>query len=71
MTQTAMKLKIDGMHCDACVRRVTAALQKLPTVAVDRVTVGEADIVFDVSRLQTNQIIEAVDAIGFRAEVAP
>ena len=71
MTQTAMKLKIDGMHCDACVRRVTAALQKLPTVAVDRVTVGEADLVFDVSRLQTNQIIEAVDAIGFRAEVAP
>jgi copper chaperone len=70
MPQTAIKLKIDGMHCDACVRRVTAALQKLPAVAVDRVAIGEADIVFDASRLQPQAIVDSVDAIGFHAEVA-
>lgn len=69
MTQTAMKLKIDGMHCDACVRRVTAALQKVPTVAVNHVGIGEADLVFDASGLQQQAILDAVDAIGFHAEV--
>ena len=24
MSETGLKLKVDGMHCDACVRRVTA-----------------------------------------------
>ncbi len=71
MAQTALKLKIDGMHCDACVRRVTAALTKLPAVVLNRVTIGEADLVFDESRLPAKAIIEAVDAIGFHAEVAP
>ena len=35
-------LTIDGMHCDACVRRVTQALGGLPGVRVESVTIGEA-----------------------------
>ena len=67
MTKTALKLKIDGMHCDACVRRVTASLQKLPSVHVDHVAVGEAELAFDPSSVQ-QQILNAIDSIGFHAE---
>lgn len=35
---------IDGMHCDACVRRVTHALDELPGVRVSSVTIGTAHV---------------------------
>ncbi|HVK75399.1 MAG TPA: heavy metal-associated domain-containing protein [Kofleriaceae bacterium] len=31
---------IDGMHCQACVRRVRAAVEKVPGVTVDDVSIG-------------------------------
>ncbi|RRA50060.1 heavy-metal-associated domain-containing protein [Acidipila sp. EB88] len=37
-------LAIDGMHCDACVRRVTQALGSLPGVRVESVKIGEARV---------------------------
>ena len=36
-------IAIDGMHCDACVRRVTAALAQLPGVRVQHVEIGRAE----------------------------
>ncbi len=35
-------LKIDGMHCGSCVRRVSQALAATPGVVVNEVTVGAA-----------------------------
>jgi len=35
-------LRIDGMHCGACVRRVSQALASTPGIAVDEVRVGAA-----------------------------
>jgi copper chaperone CopZ len=35
-------LKIDGMHCGACVRRVSQALAATPGVVVNDVRVGAA-----------------------------
>lgn len=35
---------IDGMHCDACVRRITAALAQVPGVRVHRVEIGRAEV---------------------------
>ena len=34
------ELAVDGMHCQACVRRVRAALAALPGVVVDEVAIG-------------------------------
>jgi copper chaperone len=42
--EIVLNLKIDGMHCDACVRRVTQALGKVPNTHVDRVQVGSATV---------------------------
>ncbi|MGA9060890.1 MAG: cation transporter [Terracidiphilus sp.] len=36
------KLKIDGMHCGSCVRRVSQALAATPGVVVNEVSVGAA-----------------------------
>jgi copper chaperone len=35
-------LKIDGMHCGSCVRRVNQALASVPGVVVKEVRVGAA-----------------------------
>jgi copper chaperone len=37
-------LRIDGMHCGACVRRVTMALNKVEGTAVEEVQVGIARV---------------------------
>ena len=38
------KLRIENMHCDACVRRVRQALEKLEGVQVGDVRVGSARV---------------------------
>ncbi len=37
-------LKIDGMHCGSCVRRVSQALASAPGVVVNEVSVGKATL---------------------------
>lgn len=64
-----IKLAIDGMHCDACVRRVTNALSGVQGVRVDSVEVGSASVGFDPAAVAPEQIAAAVDKIGFKAHV--
>ena len=42
--QQDFHLAIEGMHCDTCVRRATAALQQVPDVGVVAVMVGAATV---------------------------
>jgi copper chaperone len=37
-------LAIEGMHCGACVRRVTQALQRVPGTTVEEVRIGAARV---------------------------
>ena len=64
-----LRLKIDGMHCMACVKRVTAALEKIPGVRVDAVEVGSARVGYNPSQATTEQITAAIGKIGFNAQV--
>ena len=41
------QFKIAGMHCQACVRRVTAAIEKVGGVKTSKVDIGSADVEFD------------------------
>jgi copper chaperone len=68
MTETA-KLSIEGMHCGACVRRVSSALEALPGVGVEAVEIGSATVSLD-EGIPTETIVAAVEAIGFPARVA-
>lgn len=67
MTNQELKLTIGGMHCGACVRRVTAALQKVEGVDVKSVEVGSAAVVFDADKTPKEEIVDAVNKIGFAA----
>ena len=59
------QLKIGGMHCQACVRRVTAAIEKVDGFKSANVAVGSAKVEFDPEKTSEEQIAEAVRAIGF------
>ncbi len=58
-----MKIAIDGMHCDACVRRVKKALEKVPGITVENVAVGSADIAAD--EAHTPAVLEAIRDAGY------
>ena len=58
-------LKIDGMHCQACVRRVTAAIEKVAGPESAKVEIGSAAVKFDPEKTSEQAIAEAVRAIGF------
>jgi copper chaperone CopZ len=67
--QKGLKLSIDGMHCEGCVRRVAAALQGVKGVQVGSVAVGSAQTTFDPSQTSAGEIVAVIDRIGFSARV--
>ena len=62
-------LLIEGMHCDACVRRVTNALNGVEGVRVESVEVGSANVAFDAGTVAPEQIAAVVNRIGFTAHI--
>jgi copper chaperone len=67
--ENTLNLAIEGMHCEACVRRVTSALQSVEGVAVKSVEVGAAKVVFDAAETSAQDITAALDRNGFPARV--
>jgi copper chaperone len=57
------------MHCGACVRRVTTALQGVEGVTVKSVEVGLAKVAFDAAETSAQDIAAALDRNGFPARV--
>jgi copper chaperone len=64
-----IKLKIDGMHCDGCVRRVTQALNAAGGIQVNSVEVGSASVTVDPAQVSPERIKAALENIGFTARV--
>lgn len=65
-----MRLAIEGMHCQGCVNRVRGALSRLEGVEVDSVEVGSAEVRFDDARTEADEVVQAVNRIGFTAREA-
>ncbi len=61
-------LRIDGMHCGACVRRATQALQKVPGAEVQEVQIGAARVVVP-SEASSTSLIESLQKAGFPAHL--
>lgn len=68
--QQTLKVTIDGMHCGACIRRVTTALQSVPGVQINAVQIGSADVSFNPADLNPAQITAVIDRIGFTTRSA-
>jgi copper chaperone len=60
-----MKLAIEGMHCQACVRRVEKALGAVEGAEVDKVEIGSAAVGVDAAREQA--VLDAVKKAGYEA----
>lgn len=64
-------LHIDGMHCGACVRRVSQALASVEGLTVNEVRVGAARIGSAQETAPIELALEAVAKAGFTAHLEP
>lgn len=64
---STLNLKIDGMHCGACVRRVDQALNTVPGIKVEEVRVGAARVSGDA--ITSEAVLNAVNKAGYAAHV--
>ncbi len=64
-----IKIKIDGMTCEGCVRSITNVLTRVPGVTSVQVSLaeGEAQVSFDGTKTNTTALRAAVDAAGYQA----
>jgi len=62
-------LRIDGMHCGSCVRRVSQALASTPGVEVNEVRVGAARITSTADPAALDQALAALAKVGFAAHL--
>ena len=62
-------LSIDGMSCGHCVRAVTEALQELPGVRIEKVTVGSATVSYDPGTTTPQALTGAIEDAGYSAAI--
>ena len=62
-----INLRIDGMHCGACVRRVTNALQGVEGSTVEAVRLGAARIHTTNDSVSAQSLIDVVVKAGYSA----
>lgn len=62
-------LRIDGMHCGACVRRVSQALASTEGVQVKEVQIGAARIASDHESEAADKAIAALAKAGYPAHL--
>ena len=62
-----LRLSIDGMTCQHCVRAVTSALQAVPGVTVEHVEIGTAVVDYEPAQATEQAIVDAVNDEGYEA----
>ncbi|MGC1299859.1 MAG: heavy-metal-associated domain-containing protein [Alloacidobacterium sp.] len=62
-------LRIDGMHCGACVRRVTQALQNVEGAEVKEVRLGAARVEAEDAVTAEPALLASVVKAGYSAHV--
>ena len=60
--------RIDGMHSHTCAETIVEAVGALPGVKETEVDFasGQASIIFDAQKVAAHQLVEAVEAAGYR-----
>ena len=64
-------LRIDGMHCGSCVRRVSQALSGTEGLTVNEVKVGEARLTSTENPPPVDLAIAALAKAGYPAHLEP
>jgi copper chaperone CopZ len=63
-------LRIDGMHCGSCVRRVTQALATVEGAEVNEVTIGSARLSSNLNPVPADLAVAALAKAGYTAQLA-
>jgi copper chaperone len=64
---TEFTLRIDGMHCGACVRRVSSALSSMPGMRVEEVRIGAARLSSTNGSPAVDSALAALHKAGYTA----
>lgn len=67
--ENIVRLSIEGMHCDGCVRRVTNAIAAVAGARAESVQVGSATVAVDPASASPEQVASAINGIGFTAHL--
>ncbi|MHC4698616.1 MAG: heavy-metal-associated domain-containing protein [Planctomycetota bacterium] len=59
-----MALSITGMHCDACVEAVRAALTRVPGILESDIRLGDVVVTFDEAKAGRADILAAIRNAG-------
>lgn len=72
MAATSVRLDTQGMHCQSCSMLVQMTLEELGGVesATSDYASGITEVVYDPDLVNVEEIIGAIVAAGYRAEVA-
>ncbi len=64
-----VRLSVHGMQCEDCATAVHMALAKCVGVMADTVRLADSSAVvrFDPSRIQEQDVVQAIDRLGYRA----
>lgn len=62
-----LKLTVEGMSCEHCVRAVKNRLAVTPGVTVEQVEVGAVRLLYDPARISVDEIAEAIADEGYTA----
>jgi copper chaperone len=62
-----LQFQIDGMHCGACVQRVTRALNQVPGTQVHEIRVGAARL--DSNSADPETYLAAIRKAGYEAHL--
>lgn len=66
---SSVNLRIENMHCGACVRRVTQTLNSIPGVQVDEVQIGAARVHLTDATVTPAALVAAVVKAGYPAQL--
>jgi copper chaperone len=69
MSSTQFSLRIDGMHCGSCVRRVSQALNATDGIQVEEVRIGAARMTSNFDAPPIEAAISSLAKIGFQAHL--
>ncbi len=61
-------LVLGGMGCGGCVKNVQKALDALPGVTVENISVGTAVLAYEPSRSTKEVVVEALGKAGYPAQ---
>lgn len=66
-----IRLRIEGMHCDGCVRRVRKLLEMAGVREVHGVEIGSAEFSASPDGPSAGMIVKALEDAGYQATVRP